>query len=87
MKLRRDMHAAHHLISWFARIRVEFAEKMLGVDETVALEWGRISAMRTRGEAEILIAATAVVHNLVLVTRNVSDFHVVGAVVVNPWTT
>ncbi|MBX3566551.1 MAG: type II toxin-antitoxin system VapC family toxin [Rhizobiaceae bacterium] len=85
MKLRKDMHAANHLISWFARIRVEFAEKILNVDEAVALEWGRISAMRTRGEADSLIAATALVHNLVLVTRNVTDFHDAGPVVVNPW--
>lgn len=85
MKLRKDRDAAHHLISWFSKIRAEFAEKVLGVDEAVALEWGRISSMRTRGEADSLIAATAIVHNLVLVTRNVTDFNDVGAVVVNPW--
>ncbi|MFI0844530.1 type II toxin-antitoxin system VapC family toxin [Mesorhizobium sp. IMUNJ 23232] len=85
MKQRKDAEAARHLASWFAAIRGEFGQRVLSVNEAVALEWGRISALRTRGEADSLIAATAIVHDLLLVTRNVADFQDTGVSLVNPW--
>ncbi|TAI59702.1 VapC toxin family PIN domain ribonuclease, partial [Bradyrhizobium sp. Leo170] len=47
--------------------------------------WGRIAAIRPRGDIDGLIAATAIVHDLILVTRNVGDFEDTGATVINPW--
>lgn len=85
MKRRKDPEAAHHLASWLAEMRGEFGRRVLGVDEAVALEWGRISALRTCGEADSLIAATAIVNNLLLVTRNVADFRDTGVSLINPW--
>jgi toxin FitB len=41
--------------------------------------------MRPRGEIDGLLAATALVHDLVLVTRNVADFEDTGVSVINPW--
>ena len=49
------------------------------------MEWGRIAASRPRGVADGLIAATAIVHGLVIVTRNSKDFEDTGATVLNPW--
>ncbi|SPZ48200.1 PilT protein domain protein [Agrobacterium tumefaciens] len=46
---------------------------------------GRISAIRPRGDIDGLIAATAIVHDLILVTRNVKDFEDTDATVINPW--
>ncbi len=53
----------------------------------IAVEWGRIAAIRPRGDIDGLIAATAIVHDLILVTRNVKDFEDTGASVISPWET
>lgn len=84
MKRRVDPEAANRLAIWFQGIRDNYASRLLGVDERIALEWGRISAKRTRGDADGLIAATAVVHDLIVVTRNVQDFADTGVTVLNP---
>jgi hypothetical protein len=57
----------------------------LTITDQITLEWGRIAALRPRGEADGLIAATAIVHDLIIVTRNVSDFDDTRASVINPW--
>lgn len=85
MKKRNDPSAANQLATWFQGIRHNYASRVLRIDERIALEWGRISAIRTRGEADGLIAATALVHNLIIVTRNVADFSDTGATILDPW--
>lgn len=49
------------------------------------MEWGRIAALRTRSDADGLIAATVIVHGLVLMTRNVADLADTRAALLNPW--
>ena len=63
---------------------------MLGVDAVVAETWGEISGRaRVKGESvsaiDALIAATAIVHRLVVVTRNIRHFAPTGARVLNPF--
>ena len=78
------------LEKWFGGLRDRFRDRILPVDEPVALEWGRIAA---RGELagtpipsiDALIAATAIVHGLAVVTRNTSDIARTGAPIVDPW--
>lgn len=68
-----------------------FGERVLGVDDETALIWGRLSG---EGEAkgnplpviDSLLAATAIRHNLKLVTRNVADFERFPIELLNPWT-
>lgn len=80
------------LEGWFAELRDRFVDRVLPVDDPVALEWGRISARCEAAGAPIpvvdgLIAATAIVHGLSVVTRNTSDIVRTGAPVVDPWQT
>ncbi len=82
---RRDATAASILETWFQNIKREYAQSILPVSEDIAIEWGRISALRTRNIADALIAATAIVHNLTLVTRNVTDFSDLPIKLINPW--
>lgn len=78
------------LEKWFGDLRDRFDGRILVVDEPVALEWGRITA---RGELagsplpsiDALIAATAIVHGLAVVTRNTSDIARTGAPIIDPW--
>jgi predicted nucleic acid-binding protein len=80
-----DAERATRLDLWLRELRRDNADRILAVTEEVALAWGRISAGRTRGSADTLIAATALVHDLILVTRNVTDFDDTGVTVLNPW--
>ena len=86
IKLRKvDPEKATRLDLWLRELRRDNADRILAVTEDVALAWGRITAGRTRGSADTLIAATALVHDLILVTRNVTDFDDTGVTVFNPW--
>lgn len=87
LKQKSDPRAAGHLAEWLRRIRHDHAERILPVTDQISVEWGRIAAIRPRGDIDGLIAATAIVHDLILVTRNVVDFEDTGASVVNPWET
>jgi len=85
LKERRDPKAADVLRDWLHRLQREYADRTLPVDADVALEWGRLAARRPRPMADALIAATALVHRKVVVTRNVDDFADAGVEVINPW--
>ena len=67
-----------------------FANRLLPIDAATADQWGRIVARaqgagRPLGAMDAFLAATAVQHDLVLATRNGSDFHAAGAKLFDPW--
>jgi toxin FitB len=62
-----------------------FSDRILVIDRRVAEQWGRLNARHTRPAVDALIAATALVHQLVVVTRNVRDFAATGAEILNPF--
>jgi predicted nucleic acid-binding protein len=69
---------------------VRFARRILPFDEHVARTWGTMTAALPKGitvaNMDLLIAATAQHHGLILVTRNVNDMsHFTELVVENPW--
>ena len=75
---------------WLATVQSTYGERMLPVDAAVARMWGELSARaRSRGVAlpvtDGLIAATALVQGLTVVTRNVKDFADTGVVLIDPW--
>lgn len=85
LKQRSDPRTAAHLGEWLRKLRHDHGDRILPITDKIAVEWGRIAAERPRGDADGLIAATAIVHDLMIVTRNVGDFDDTGASVINPW--
>jgi hypothetical protein len=76
---------ATKLEAWLTTVRQAFAGRILVVDEAVSDEWGRMSAKRPLPGADALLAATAKVHRMTLVTRNVADVANLGAAILNPF--
>jgi predicted nucleic acid-binding protein len=85
LKLRTDTRAAAALTAWLEQLRRDHSDRIFPITDGIALEWGRLAAERSRGMADGLIAATAVVHTKIIVTRNVEDFSDVGIPVIDPW--
>lgn len=79
------------LESWLqVDLRARFRGRILPIDEAIADRWGAISAMAaSKGKpvpvVDGLLAATALHHNLTLVTRNISDVGGTGVTILNPW--
>jgi toxin FitB len=84
LRRKSDPRAAGRLAEWLETLRRDHADRILGVTDRVALEWGLLTARRPRGDADGLIVATAIVHGLILVTRNVTDFDDAVSVL-DPW--
>ncbi|ODS52780.1 MAG: twitching motility protein PilT [Agrobacterium sp. SCN 61-19] len=83
---RRDVDQGARLRTWMdSRVRPEFAQRIIAIDEAVATRCAHLHVPDRRNEADALIAATAVVHGLVVVTRNIKDFQGTGVVLVDPW--
>ena len=62
-----------------------YADRVLPVDDRVAEAWGRLGAVRPIPVIDALLAATAHVHDMTLVTRNASDVDGLGVAVLNPF--
>lgn len=76
---------AQELSAWLALMELQFAPFILPVTPDIAKLWGRLCVQTGNKGIDNLIAATALVHNLLVVTRNVKDFEVVGARVLDPF--
>jgi len=85
LRLRSDIPAAAALTAWLEKLRLDHHDRILPITDRIALEWGRLAAARPRGMADGLIAATAMVHSKIIVTRNVVDFSDTAVPIVNPW--
>jgi len=81
----RDSAQADVLDGWLGELQARFAERILPVGNRVADEWGRLNALTPRNTIDSLIAATARVHGLTVVTRNTKDFEGCHVQMVNPW--
>jgi toxin FitB len=79
------------LQEWLDRdVRVWFAGRILPVTESIAERWGRLAAAAKRSGVTVavvdgVLAATALEHDLTLVTRNIRDFAGLGVALLNPW--
>jgi toxin FitB len=70
---KRDAMSATALDRWLAKVQASYGERILPVDRAAADEWGRLVAVGSLPVVDGLLAATARVHELTLVTRNVKD--------------
>lgn len=82
---RRDEAAAISLERWLDEMVARFPERVLPVDDAVADRWGRLNVPNPVPAIDGLLAATALVHGLTLVTRNVSDVASTGVAAHNPF--
>jgi len=83
---RRDPVQAIALRTWFdGKLRPHFDERVLPIDTAVALRSAGLQVPDPKSYRDVLIAATAMVHGMTVVTRNVSDFKLSGVPVLNPF--
>lgn len=83
---RRDARQGARLRTWLDNhVRPEFAGRIIAVDDVVATRCAHLHIPDRRNEVDALIAATALVHGLTVVTRNVKNFEGTGAIIVDPW--
>lgn len=85
VRTRSDPVAGAAFDRWLSGLRRLYTDRILPIDDAVATAWGHLMARRTFPVPDGLIAATARVHTLSVVTRNVADFADAGIDVVNPW--
>jgi toxin FitB len=81
----RDPIQAAAYERWLLRLRREFARRILPVTEAIAEEWGRLNVPDPLPQVDGLLAATARVHGLTVVTRNTADFARTGVPTFNPF--
>ena len=85
LKRRKDEVTARHLDIWLQGLLGGFESRILPIDVRVAEVWSRLNVPDPRPVVDTLLAATAIVHGLTLVTRNVGDVAETGVSVLNPF--
>jgi predicted nucleic acid-binding protein len=83
---RRDKAQGATLRAWMENhVLPAFAGRILPVDTPVAMRCATLQVPNPRSYRDALIAATALVHGMTVVTRNVPDFEPTGVAILNPW--
>lgn len=85
-KERQDPLQGAVLRRWLkSHVLPSFADRILNIDVAVAVRCAKLHVPDPRSERDALIAATALVHGLIVVTRNIKDFDKSGVELINPW--
>ncbi len=82
---RHDALQAAVLEGWLAQLRRDYADRVLPITVTIAEEWGRLNVPYPVPAIDGLMAATAKVHGMTLVTRNTADLARTGVRLLNPF--
>ncbi|NTV10041.1 MAG: type II toxin-antitoxin system VapC family toxin [Zoogloea sp.] len=83
---RRDPAQGSMLRTWLGNhVLPAFEGRILAVDCAVALRCAKLHVPDPRSDRDALIAATALVHGMTVVTRNVADFEATGVAIFDPW--
>ena len=83
---RRDTPAAMAIEQWLIRLAVGFGDRVIPIDARVADRWGALNVPDPVPTVDGLLAATALVHDMTVVTRNVKDIAATGARTLDPTT-
>lgn len=87
LKRRSDPPQAKSLDRWFSQMRIRLADRVLPIDETIAETWALLEIPNPLPLIDSLLAATAKVHGLILVTRNITDIESTGVELLDPFST
>ena len=82
---RRDDAQAKRLERWLKQVTMTYAESILPFDEETAHVWGRLRVPNRENPLDKQIAATALIHDLTVVTRNTGHYAPTGARLLNPF--
>ena len=83
---RRDAKQGQRLRQWLnEQVVSEFDSRVLAIDVAIARRCAALHVPNPRPERDALIAATALVHGMTVVTRNTADFEPTGVALLNPW--
>lgn len=83
---RRDVSQGAILRAWLdGHVLIAFAERILPIDIEVARRCAQLHVPDPKSERDAFIAATALVHGMIVVTRNVADFAATPVTTLNPW--
>ena len=85
MLRRKNPGRALEFLTWINDLELSFGDRVLPIEQAISRIWGEISADSSRPVVDTLIAATAIANDLVIVTRNVRDFHGIDVEIMNPW--
>jgi predicted nucleic acid-binding protein len=80
-----DPTSAAHIAHWLDGLEGHFSDRILPITIPIAHRWGHLNAPDPTSPIDGFLAATALEHNLVLVTRNVSDFSATKVPLLNPF--
>lgn len=82
----KDKPQAKRLRDWLNnKVLPTFTGRILSIDQNTALRCAKLHVPNPKPDRDALIAATALEHNMVVVTRNVKDFSSIGVEIINPW--
>jgi len=85
IKRQRHPEMTDRYSEWIDSLEVKYADRLLEVDKAIATLWGELTADRSRAAVDTLLAATAIHHNLTLITRNTHDVAGFPVRLLNPW--
>jgi predicted nucleic acid-binding protein len=85
IRFRGDVTQAKSLEAWLQMVLQEYGPNILPIDGEIGQVWGRLRVPHPEHALDKLIAATALIHELTVVTRNVSDFAGTGIQLFNPF--
>ena len=83
---RGDVRQANLLEQWLKSLLAEYQDHILDINQDIAQLWGRLRVPHPENAIDMQIAATALIYELTIVTRNHRDFDKTGVPVLNPFT-